>query len=122
MSASAGFVFDSQNQKSKFQSRFGAKQNQNAPKRMLFQEISNRNETGYDDFQMRPQSRPPIQQQQIFHFPPKHETPCDPVEQMFPPDPPQKFQGFSFTPSNEICLDDDIELEPLLIREEVQWF
>lgn len=47
---------------------------------------------------------------------------CDPVEHMFPPDPPEKFTGVQFIPSNQNDINISIELEPLVIRRPIQWF
>lgn len=125
MTASAGFILDPQVERPKVRSRFGAKPTSNGPKRIALEEISNKNEVGYGSCEIRPQSRPPVQyqqQQQMFRFPPKNEDPYGPIEIMHPADPPQKFKGFKFTPSNEINFDDEIELEPLPIRGETNWF
>lgn len=128
MSANAGFGFDVNLERPKFSSRFGAKQNPNAPKRIPLGDITERNEIGYNQLpfavQNHPfqQQKPQIQTQPQFFHQQDRRFDNDPVEHMYPPDPPQEYQGFKFTPSNEPCFDDDIELEPLIIHREVQWF
>lgn len=127
MSASAGLKFESRLERPV--SRFTSKQGSNAPLRNPLENISNRNPLGYGNFQNEPQGRQPMhqqfqqqQQRRLFRVPSRNEGPYDPVEKMYPADPPQEFVGFSFTPSNDIDFDDQIELEPLVIRGETKWF
>lgn len=130
-SANACFTLEPNVARPNPQSRFQSKQSINGPKRIALAEKSHRNEIGYGQPQIRPQGRPPMQQQfqqfqqqQQFqqYRPSRNENHYDDIETMYPADPPQKFKGFTFTPSNEIDFDDEIELEPLAIRGETKWF
>ena len=128
MTARAGFGFDVQNRPKIPQSRFATNQKQQISNqnRTPFADITHQNEIIFEQPQRQPQNQSRNQRQNYFYSQfqqqnLRNDDFCDPVEHMFPADPPPKYQGFKFEPSKKIWFDTEIELEPLPLLGEIKW-
>jgi hypothetical protein len=56
--------------------------------------------------------------------PPSYRQPDEsypPVEHMYLPPPPPKYKGFEFCPSTEPWFETQVELEPMVVLDKVDW-